>query len=486
MPGYGNVDRLLPTRELGAVMTSAETLFDKLWKNHVVMEHPLAGTLLYIDRHYLTEGSRNGFSFLQRKGLQVRRPDLSTAVADHYVPSTSRDIHKVEVKSRRDMIADLSNNAAASGIEVFGLDHPDQGIVHVMGPEKGLSLPGLSIICGDSHTASHGAMGALAFGVGASQVAHALATQTIWQKKPKQMRILVDGVLPPDVTAKDLILHIIALIGASGGTGYAVEYAGSAVEALSVEGRLTLCNMTIEAGARFGLVAPDALTFDYIRRRRPDISEARWQQALGAWRVLHTDASAVFDREVHIDAAHLQPMITWGTSPEDAIPVGGLVPELSVFADPALRGSKQEALAYMGLQSGERIGSVRFDRVFIGSCTNSRLEDLRLAASTIRGRKTVLPAIVVPGSMSVKRAAEAEGLDAIFRDAGFEWRLPGCSMCVGMNGDLAQPGERCASTSNRNFVGRQGARVRTHLVNPALAVEIAVNGHPTTQRVDKP
>jgi 3-isopropylmalate/(R)-2-methylmalate dehydratase large subunit len=454
------------------------TLFDKLWSRHAVLEHPVAGTLLYIDRHLAHEGSRNAFSLLRRRGLKVRRPDLTTAIVDHYAPTTSRDVAHVEVASRRQIIADLATNAGEAGISLLDLAHPSQGIVHVIGPELGLTRPGMSIVCGDSHTATHGAMGALAFGIGASQVAHTLATQTLWQKKPKQMRITVKGRLRPNVTAKDMTLAVVARLGAAGGTGYAIEYAGPAVEALSIEGRLTLCNMTIEAGARFGLIAPDQTTFDYLRERAHDGDEARWQAQVDDWSALHSDEVAVFDKEVEMDAASLKPMITWGTSPEDGIGVDGVIPDPAMINDAARRNSKIAALDYMGLAAGTAIEDIRFDRVFIGSCTNGRIEDLRAAAATIAGRKAVIPAMVVPGSMAVKAQAEREGLDRIFLEAGFEWRLSGCSMCAGMNGDLGRAGERCASTSNRNFVGRQGAGVRTHLMNPAMAATIAITGHP--------
>lgn len=456
----------------------ATTLFDKLWSRHAVMEHPLAGTLLFIDRHLLHEGSRNAFSLLRRRGLKVRRPELATAITDHYAPTTSRDLARVEVASRRQIIADLSANAREAGIDLLDLSHPSQGIVHVIGPELGLTRPGMSIVCGDSHTATHGAIGALAFGIGASQVAHVLATQALWQKKPRQMRVVVKGRLKPCVTAKDLTLAVIARLGAAGGTGHAIEYAGPAIEALSVEGRLTLCNMTIEAGARFGLVAPDQLTFDYLRDRIFDGDEAGWQAQLDEWKALRTGDTAVFDREVEIDAASLKPMITWGTSAEDGVSVGGVIPDPASIAEMSRRKSKIAALDYMGLEPGTPVTDIRFDRVFIGSCTNGRIEDLRAAAGAVGGRKVVMPSIVVPGSMRVKAQAEREGLHRIFLEAGFEWRLSGCSMCSGMNGDLGRPGERCASTSNRNFVGRQGAGVRTHLVSPAMAATIAVTGHP--------
>jgi 3-isopropylmalate/(R)-2-methylmalate dehydratase large subunit len=457
--------------------SARRTLFDKLWARHTVLDHPIAGTLLYIDRHLLHEGSRNGFSLLARKGLQVRRPDLTVATADHYVPTLQRDLAAIEVASTRDIVADLTTNAGRAGIRLFDIAHPRQGIVHVIGPELGLSLPGMTIICGDSHTATHGALGALAFGVGASQVAHALATQTLWQKKPRQTRIRIDGTLRPGVVAKDLILAVIARIGTAGGTGHAIEYAGRAVEALSIEGRLTLCNMTIEAGARFGLVAPDAVTFAYVRGRPFAPGEEEWDRHVEDWRALATDADATFDRDIALDANEVEPMVTWGTSPEDGVSINGAIPDPQEIQDPVRRASKREALDYMGLVAGAPMAAIAFDRVFIGSCTNGRLEDLRAAASVVRGRSAVIPAIVVPGSMEVRSRAEAEGLDRVFVEAGFEWRMSGCSMCVGMNGDLGKSGERCASTSNRNFVGRQGKGVRTHLMSPAMAAAVAINGH---------
>ncbi len=460
-------------------MTDAtSTLFDKLWARHTVMEHPVAGTLLYIDRHLLHEGSRNAFSLLKTRNMRVRRPDLTFAIVDHYAPTVTRDVAAIKVDARRTIISDLVANAAASKITIFKLEDPQQGIVHVIGPELGLSLPGQTIICGDSHTATHGALGALAFGVGASQVAHALATQTLWQKKPRQMRICVNGHLRDGVTAKDLILAIIGKVGTKGATGFAVEYHGSAITSLSMEGRLTLCNMTIEAGARFGLIAPDDTTFSYVKGRQfaPKLDE--WSAALANWRNLQTGSDATFDKEVSLDADEVEPMLTWGTSPEDVISVNGSIPDPETFDQAATRRSKAEALHYMGLEPGMAMRDIRFDRVFIGSCTNSRIEDLRAAAAIARGRQAVIPAMVVPGSMSVKAMAEAEGLDRVFLDAGFEWRMAGCSMCVAMNGDEVGAGERCASTSNRNFMGRQGVGARTHLMSPAMAAAIAVHGHP--------
>jgi 3-isopropylmalate/(R)-2-methylmalate dehydratase large subunit len=373
-------------------------------------------------------------------------------------------------------------HARKTGVTLFGLDDRRQGIVHVVGPEQGLSQPGTIIVCGDSHTATHGAVGALAFGVGASEVTHVLATQTLWQSKPRNMRVTVDGVLGPGVHAKDVILAIIAKIGAAGGTGHVIEYAGSTIRGLSIEGRLTVCNMSIEAGARAGMVAPDDTTFAYLQGRPYAPKGADWEQALAIWRGLPSDPDARFDREAHLDAADIAPMVTWGTSPEAAAPVTGEVPDPATAPDAAGREAMQQALDYMGLKPGSPLSEIAVDRVFIGSCTNSRIEDLRAASKVADDRRAVVPAMVVPGSGLVKAQAEAEGLDVIFKRAGFEWREPGCSMCVGMNGDLVAPGDRCASTSNRNFVGRQGKGARTHLLSPVMAVAAAVTGKLTDVR----
>jgi 3-isopropylmalate/(R)-2-methylmalate dehydratase large subunit len=380
------------------------------------------------------------------------------------------------------MVRDLHSNAQAAGVTLFGLSDRRQGIVHVVGPEQGLSQPGMVIVCGDSHTATHGALGALAFGIGASEVAHVLATQALWQRKPNNMRISVDGTLAPGVHAKDVILAIIARIGAAGASGHVIEYAGSTIRALSIEGRLTVCNMSIEAGARAGMVAPDDTAFAYLAGRPYAPKGADWDKALALWRSLPSDLDAHFDREVHLDAAEIAPMVTWGTSPEAAAPISARIPDPAKAPDPARRENMERALAYMDLKPGMALSEIAIDRVFLGSCTNSRIEDLRIAAKLADGRRAVVPAMVVPGSGLVKAQAEAEGLDAIFKRAGFEWREAGCSMCVGMNGDLVAPGERCASTSNRNFVGRQGRGARTHLVSPAMAVAAAVTGKLTDVR----
>jgi 3-isopropylmalate/(R)-2-methylmalate dehydratase large subunit len=380
------------------------------------------------------------------------------------------------------MVAALAENARKHGITLFGLGDRRQGIVHIIGPEQGITQPGLLMVCGDSHTATHGALGALAFGIGASEVAHVLATQTLWQRKPKSMRITVDGTLSQGITPKDVILAIIARIGAAGGTGHVIEYAGSVLRKMSMEGRLTVCNMSIEAGARAGMVAPDDTTYAYLEGRPFAPQGQMWDRAVAFWRTLPSDPGAAFDREVALEAADIAPMVTWGTSPEDAAPITGAVPDPAQAASAERRDAIGRALAYMGLEPGTAMQQIRVDRVFIGSCTNSRIEDLREAAAIAKGRKAQVPSMVVPGSGLVKSQAEEEGLDRVFLDAGFEWREPGCSMCVGMNGDLVGPGERCASTSNRNFVGRQGRGARTHLLSPAMAAAAAVTGHMTDVR----
>jgi 3-isopropylmalate/(R)-2-methylmalate dehydratase large subunit len=457
-----------------AASTSApRTLFDKVWDAHVIAMREDGEALLWVDRHFVHEGSHHAFRKLQEKGRTVAEPSLTFGVSDHYVPTRGRpNIADPEIAG---MVERLTENASAHGLRLFGLDDPAQGIVHVVGPEQGLTLPGLLIVCGDSHTSTHGAFGALAFGIGASEVAHVLMTQTLWQKRPKRMRITVSGGLGPHVAAKDLALHVIAAIGADGAQGHALEYAGPGISALSVEGRLTLCNMSIEAGARCAMIAPDAATFAFLRDRPYAPKGAAFEAALDEWRGLASDAGAVFDREVAIDAAAVAPTVTWGTSPEDALPVSAEAPRPD--AADAVRGRYvAEALGYMGLQAGQRLTDVAIDRVFIGSCTNGRIEDLRAAAAVLAGRKSVVPGLVAPGSSAVKRQAEAEGLDRIFVEAGLIWGDSGCSMCVGMNGDRLAPGERCASTTNRNFRGRQGPLSRTHLMSPAMVAAAAVTG----------
>ena len=455
------------------------TMFEKIWTRHVVAEGPGGQTLLYIDRHLLHEGSTPAFLRLAKSGRRVRRPDLSFATADHYVQtSPGAPAPDAEIAT---MIQLLGSHTQQQGIVLFGQGDARRGIVHVIGPEQGLTLPGMLLVCGDSHTATHGALGALAFGIGSSEVEHVLATQTLWQRKPKTMRITVDGRLGPGVSAKDVILAIIAHISAAGGVGHALEYAGSAFRAMSMAERMTVCNMSIEAGARCGMVAPDETTYAYVERRPFAPSGEAWSRALAHWTTLPSDPDAVFDREVKMDAAQIAPTVTWGTSPQDALPITAHVPD-PASVEPGRRPSLERALAYMGLTGGTPLTDVKVDRVFIGSCTNSRLEDIRAAAAVAKGRRAVIPAWIVPGSGLVKAAAEREGLDRIFREAGFDWREAGCSMCVGMNGETAREGERVASTSNRNFEGRQGKGARTHLMSPAMAAAAAVTGRLTDVR----
>jgi 3-isopropylmalate/(R)-2-methylmalate dehydratase large subunit len=456
------------------------TMFEKIWSRHVVADGPGGHVLLYIDRHLLHEGSTSAFGRLQKSGRRARRPDLTFATADHYVltspgsPAPDEEI--------RGMVASLGQHTAQQGIVYFGVGDARRGIVHIIGPEQGLTLPGITLVCGDSHTATHGAFGALAFGVGSTEVEHVLATQTLWQRTPKVMRITVEGRLPAGVGAKDVILAIIAKIGAGGGVGHAIEYAGSTLRAMSMDERMTVCNMSIEAGARAGMVAPDETTFAYLEGRPFAPKGDAWGTALAAWKTLPSDPGAPFDREVALAAGEIAPTVTWGTSPQDALPITGRVPDPAAVGDAARRSSMERALAYMGLKPGTPLTEIRVDRVFIGSCTNSRLEDLRAAARVVKGRRALVPAWIVPGSGLVKRAAEAEGLDRVFVEAGFEWREAGCSMCVGMNGETAREGERVASTSNRNFEGRQGKGARTHLLSPAMAAAAAVTGRLTDVR----
>ena len=457
-----------------------QTLYDKVWNAHVVAQGPGGRTLLYVDRHLLHDGSFHAFEALRRAGRKVRRPDAAFATPDHYVPTRGRE--NIEHPELREKVETLAANARQARITIFPVNDDRQGIVHVIGPELGITQPGITLVCGDSHTSTHGALGALAFGIGASEVAHVLATQTLWQSKTRTLRVTVDGRLAPGVHSKDVILALIAKIGAFGGTGYTLEYTGEAIRALSMEARMTICNMSIEAGARAGMIAPDDTTFEYLAGTPYAPKGADWERALQQWRALPSDADARFDREVALDARAIEPMATWGTSPEHGIGVGGAVPDPAQQADSARRGSMEKALRYMDLVPGQRIEGLPIDRVFIGSCTNSRLEDLRAAAQVIRGRKALVPALVVPGSGLVKKAAEREGLDRVFIEAGFDWRDAGCSMCVGMNGDLVGAGERCASTSNRNFEGRQGKGARTHLMSPAMAAAAAVTGKITDVR----
>ena len=456
------------------------TLYDKVWNAHAVAEGPGGRTLLYIDRHLLHDGSFHAFEALRRSGRKVRRPDAAFATPDHYVPTRNRIT--IDHPELREKVETLAENARQARITIFPVNDDRQGIVHVIGPELGITQPGITLVCGDSHTSTHGALGALAFGIGASEVAHVLATQTLWQSKTRTLRVTVHGRLAEGVASKDIILALIARIGAFGGTGFTMEYTGEAIHALSMEARMTICNMSIEAGARAGMIAPDDTTFEYVAGRPYAPKGAEWDRALAQWRALPSDAHASFDREVSLDARAIEPMATWGTSPEHGVGIGGAVPDPAQQQDAARRGSMEKALRYMDLQPGQRIEGLPIDRVFIGSCTNSRLEDLRAAAQVIRGRKAVVPALVVPGSGLVKKAAEEEGLDRIFIEAGFDWRDAGCSMCVGMNGDLVGAGERCASTSNRNFEGRQGKGARTHLMSPAMAAAAAITGKITDVR----
>ncbi|MGE5337885.1 MAG: 3-isopropylmalate dehydratase large subunit [Gemmatimonadota bacterium] len=461
------------------------SLFSKIWNEHVVAQRDDGSALLYIDRQLLHEvSSPHPFEELHATGRRLRRPGAMLAVQDHNVPTTPDRLDRVADEESATQIRLLRENTRAAGIRLFDLDDERQGIVHVIGPENGFVQPGITLVCGDSHTATLGAFGAIAFGVGASEVGHVLATQTLWQQRPREMRITADGALASGVAAKDLILAIIAKIGASGGSGHAIEYAGSTIAGFTMEQRMTVSNMSIEAGARFGLIAPDAVTVEYLRGRPYAPAARDWDAAVAFWRSLAGDADARFDREVRIDAGALAPHVTWGTSPQDALPIDAAVPDPDAAPDAAERARRRRALDYMGLAPGTVLRDIRVDRVFIGSCTNSRIEDLRTAAAIARGRKVAagVQAMVVPGSGLVRRQAEAEGLDRVFAAAGFEWRLPGCSMCVAMNPDRLAPGERCASTSNRNFEGRQGKGGRTHLMSPAMAAAAAVTGRLTDVR----
>ena len=461
------------------------TLYEKIWDAHVVERRDDGTCLVYIDRHLVHEvTSPQAFEALRLAGRKVRRPDLTLAVPDHNLPTTPRlgpDGARLPIADPQSaqQLAALERNAPEFGIAYIDAVAPEQGIVHVVGPEQGFSLPGATIVCGDSHTAAHGGIGALAFGIGTSEVEHVLATQTLQLRRSKTMEVRVDGVLGPGVTPKDLILHIIGVIGTAGGTGHVIEYRGKVFEDMSVEGRLTVCNMSIEGGARAGLIAPDDAVFEYLKGRPYAPQAEAWDKAVDWWRSLCTDEGAAFDKSVVIDAAEVEPTVSWGTSPEDVVPVGGTVPAPESFADPSKQDAARKSLDYMGLVPGTPIEDIEVENVFIGSCTNSRIEDLRAAAEVLKGRTkaaNVRWAIAVPGSGLVKRQAEAEGLDRIFTDAGFEWREPGCSACLAMNPDKVPPGERCASTSNRNFVGRQGPGARTHLVSPAMAAAAAVTG----------
>jgi 3-isopropylmalate/(R)-2-methylmalate dehydratase large subunit len=465
-------------------MSRPKTLYDKIWESHLVHEAPGEASVLYIDRHLVHEvTSAQAFEGLRNTGRTARRPDLTLAVADHNVPTTNRAEGISDPESAL-QIQTLENNAKEFGVEYFSMNDIRQGIVHIVGPEQGWTLPGTTIVCGDSHTATHGAFGALAFGVGTSEVEHVLATQTLLASPSKNMCISVHGTLPIGVCAKDIILAIIAKIGTAGGTGHVIEYAGDAIRALSMEGRMTVCNMSIEGGARAGLIAPDETTFDYVRGRARSPKAANFEVAVAHWRTLNSDDGAHFDSEINLNASDIVPMVTWGTSPEQALPITGSVPDPAAESDSGKRQGIERALEYMALDPGTEFKSIKIDRAFIGSCTNGRIEDLREAAKIVehqlqKGRKVAahVGAMVVPGSGLVKEEAESEGLDKVFTAAGFEWREPGCSMCLAMNADRLEPGERCASTSNRNFEGRQGRGGRTHLMSPAMVAASAIAGH---------
>jgi len=465
-------------------MSKPRTLFDKIWQDHLVDVQDDGTCLIYIDRHLVHEvTSPQAFEGLRNAGRQVRRPDLTLAVADHNVPT--KDLDKgIADEDSRIQVETLEHNVSDFGVPYFSMTDNRRGIVHIIGPEQGFTLPGTTIVCGDSHTSTHGAFGALAFGIGTSEVEHVLATQTLVQSPAKNMRITVKGELPKGVNSKDVVLAIIGKIGTAGGTGHVIEFAGDAIRTLSMEARMTVCNMSIEAGARAGLIAPDETTFEYLKGRPFAPKGAAWEQAVAYWKMLPSDADAIYDTEVELDAAEIVPQVTWGTNPEEVIPITANIPDPEQLADPVRKAKIARSLEYMGLKAGVPISEVKIDKVFIGSCTNGRLEDLRIAAGVVKGRKIAdgVNAIIVPGSGIVKDLAEEEGLDKIFLEAGFEWREPGCSMCLAMNADRLEPGERCASTSNRNFEGRQGRGGRTHLVSPAMAAAAAVTGHLTDVR----
>ncbi len=460
-------------------MSAPKTLFDKIWNAHLVHQQEDGTCLIYIDRHLVHEvTSPQAFEGLRNTGRAVRAPNRTLAVADHNIPTTDRSVG-IEDEESRIQVEALEKNASDFSVPYFAMDDIRQGIVHVIGPEQGFTLPGMTIVCGDSHTATHGAFGALAFGIGTSEVEHVLATQTLIQKPAKNMRITVDGTLADSVTAKDVILAIIGKIGTAGGTGHVVEFAGSVIRGFSMEGRMTVCNMAIEAGARAGMIAPDQTTYDYLADRPMTPKGDHWDSAVAYWQTLPSDDGAVYDVEITLAAEDIAPTVTWGTSPEDALAITDAVPNPDKEKDANKRAKMERAIAYMGLKPGQKLTDIKVDTVFIGSCTNSRIEDLRAAAALAEGRKVAdgMRALVVPGSGLVKEQAEAEGLDKVFIDAGFEWREPGCSMCLAMNADKLVEGERCASTSNRNFEGRQGRGGRTHLVSPQMAVAAALSGH---------
>ena len=465
-------------------MTKPRTLFDKIWDAHLVHSDPNAASILYIDRHLVHEvTSPQAFEGLRNTNRKVRSPERTLAVADHNIPTSNRSEGIKDVESRI-QVETLAKNASDFSVPYFNMEDIRQGIVHVIGPEQGFTQPGMTIVCGDSHTATHGAFGALAFGIGTSEVEHVLATQTLIQKPAKNMLVEVNGSLPPGVTAKDIILEIIGKIGTAGGTGYVIEYAGSTIRDLSMEGRMTICNMSIEAGARAGMIAPDEKTYEYLKGKPMSPSGDNWIKALEWWKSLPSDENAIYDKKISIDASKLVPTVTWGTSPEDTAPITGTVPDPKNEKDLAIKAKLERALSYMDLKPGQKISEIKIDTVFIGSCTNSRIEDLRAASKIVKGKKVSneIRAMIVPGSGLVKEQAEKEGLDAIFKEAGFDWREPGCSMCLAMNADRLSPGERAASTSNRNFEGRQGRLGRTHLVSPEMAAAAAIKGYLTDVR----
>ena len=465
-------------------MTKPRTLFDKIWDAHLVHSDPNAASILYIDRHLVHEvTSPQAFEGLRNTNRKVRSPERTLAVADHNIPTSNRS-EGIKDEESRIQVETLAKNASDFSVPYFNMEDIRQGIVHVIGPEQGFTQPGMTIVCGDSHTATHGAFGALAFGIGTSEVEHVLATQTLIQKPAKNMLVEVNGSLPPGVTAKDIILEIIGKIGTAGGTGYVIEYAGSTIRDLSMEGRMTICNMSIEAGARAGMIAPDEKTYEYLKGKPMSPSGDNWIKALEWWKSLPSDENAIYDKKISIDASKLVPTVTWGTSPEDTAPITGTVPDPKNEKDLAIKAKLERALSYMDLKPGQKISEIKIDTVFIGSCTNSSIEDLRAASKIVKGKKVSneIRAMIVPGSGLVKEQAEKEGLDAIFKEAGFDWREPGCSMCLAMNADRLSPGERAASTSNRNFEGRQGRLGRTHLVSPEMAAAAAIKGYLTDVR----
>ncbi len=457
----------------------SKTLYDKIWENHLVHQQDDGTCLIYVDRHLVHEvTSPQAFEGLRLQNRKVRRPELTLAVPDHNVPTTDRS-KGIDDKESRVQVETLRKNCKEFGVELFDVNDKRQGIVHIIGPEQGFTQPGTVIVCGDSHTATHGAFGSLAFGIGTSEVEHVLATQTLIQKKSKNLRINVKGELSKGVTAKDVILKIIGTIGTAGGTGYVVEFAGDVIKSLTMEERMTVCNMTIEAGARAGLIAPDEKTFEYLKDKTMSPKGENWKNALEFWKTLYSDKDCKFDKEVNIEGKDIEPLVTWGTSPQDVSPINGVVPDPANEKNEDRKMAMERSLEYMGLKANTKISDIKIDKIFIGSCTNGRIEDLRLAAELLKGKKisASVSAMVVPGSGLVKEQAEKEGIDKIFKDAGFEWREPGCSMCLGMNPDQLKPKERCASTSNRNFEGRQGRGGRTHLVSPGMAIAAAINGH---------